>query len=295
MKDDIKPHPYQVKYTQHMAYMDQISIEKKILKESAPIHWHEFCELELVIGGEGIQRKKGTPMSFSKGVLSLQLPMDFHEVIVNGNNPPILYSVKFAEKFITPKLYQEIFNNIRNHQITLSSDLFNAITNDFELMWQESHKNSIFKELIMRNILEKIVIIFYRIALEELKSESEFKKDVKADSNVVVPYTTLFDCLNYIQNNYQKNITLKELADGANMSPNYFSAYFKQNTGCTIRYYLKRTRIRHAISFLSQTDLPIARVGEMVGLPTYDHFNKLFTKEIGISPREFRKQMQEKV
>lgn len=55
------------------------------------------------------------------------------------------------------------------------------------------------------------------------------------------------------------------------MSPNYFSTFFKQNTGCTLRDYLKNIRIRYAVSILANSDDSVSKVGEMVDLhfPTF--------------------------
>ena len=60
--------PYQVKYKDYLDCFDRIGIEKKTLEKSVYMHWHEFCELELVYDGEGIQRKRNVPRPFGKGV-----------------------------------------------------------------------------------------------------------------------------------------------------------------------------------------------------------------------------------
>ena len=282
---------YQVKYTEYIDYKDKIGIEKKVLRQSVKMHWHEFCEMELVFDGEGIQRKHNQPMPFSKGVLSLQLPMDFHEVIINSENPPHLYSVKFAERFIAPEIFQALFTGKRNQQLMLTGELFEDIKKDFEQLYDEySHKRK-FREQAMRNILEKIVIYYYR-NLEA--SEDLPVKEEETQGEYTSAYHVLFDCMDYIQSHYSENITLQQIADRANMSPNYFSTFFKQNTGCTLRDYLKNIRIRYAVSILTNSDDSVSKVGEMVGMPSYEHFSRLFTKEMGISPSNFRKQVRER-
>lgn len=284
--------PYQVKYTEYINYSDKIDIEKKVLDQSVNMHWHEFCELELVFAGEGIQRKQNRPKSFSKGVLSLQLPMDFHEVIVNPENPPELYSVKFAEKFISPEIFQAVFEGKRNQQILLSDEMYESIKNNFDQLYDEFCGNNIFKEQTMKNILETIIIYFYREVEKNILDEELFENSEK-NADYLSSYHVLIDCLNYIQNHYDSNITLKEMSERANMSPNYFSTFFKQNTGCTLRAYLKNIRIRYAISFLTNSDTPIGKISEMVGMPSYEHFSRIFTKEVGVSPSNFRKQVRE--
>lgn len=284
---------YQVKYTEYLDYYDKIDIEQKVLKQSVYMHWHEFCELELVFDGEGIQRKQDHPLPFSKGVLSLQLPMDFHEVIINPENPPVLYSVKFAEMFIEPEIYQAVFSGKRNQQIMLNEEEFEEIKRDFDHLYHEFNGNEEFREVVLKNILEKVIIYYHRRVEKNPVLEEEKDQQVQM-SEYASSYNILIDCLNYIQSNYEKKITLTEMAERASMSLNYFSTFFRQNTGCTLRDYLKNLRIRYAVSFLANSDMPVYKVGEMVGFPSYEHFSRLFTKEVGISPSNFRKQLNEK-
>ncbi len=293
MKKSSAGYPYQVRYTEYIDYADKIGIEKKVLGQSVQMHWHEFCELELVFGGEGVQWKHNQPMPFGRGVLSLQLPTDFHEVIVNSRNPPELYSVKFAERFIAPEIFQAVFIGKRNRQIMLPDETFETVKQDFDQLYEEFRGSRLFKEQMMRNILEKIIVCYYR-NLEESSDMAEGDMEPHEQGDIFSSYHILFDCLNYIQNHYESNITLQEMADRVNMSPNYFSTFFKQNTGCTLRDYLKNIRIRHALSILASSDASVGRVAEMVGMPSYEHFSRLFTKEVGVSPSGFRKQIREK-
>lgn len=283
--------PYQVKYTEYISYSDKIDIEKKILQESVYMHWHEFCELELVMDGEGIQRKNRT-LPFSRGVLSLQMPMDFHEVIINSANPPSLYSVKFAETFISPEIFQALMQGRRNEQIILSGAEYENLKMEFDQLYKEFTGKERFREILLKDMIEKILILFIR----EIEKPDEEKEEIlhKTDTKFVPSYDVLGACLNYIQNHYAENITLAEMAKQANMSQTYFSSFFKQNTGCTFRDYLKNVRLRYALSLLANSELPVYKVSEMTGFVSYEHFSRLFTKEVGIAPSSFRKQVNER-
>lgn len=288
--EDNSKNPYQVKYTEYIDFYEKIGIEKKILDRSVQMHWHEFCELELVIGGEGIQRKRNIPKPFNRGVLSLQLPMDFHEVIVTDENPPELYSVKFAEKFIAPEIYLAVLTGKRNQQIMLKEEMYENIKKDFEQLYSEYNGNGEFREILLKNILEKIIVQYYR-CLGTIDEPEELPANASG-KDYVSSYNMIIECLDYIQNNFSQNITLAEMAERANMSQNYFSTFFKQSTGCSFRDYLKNVRIRYALSFLTNSELPVYKVSEMAGFASYEHFSRMFTKEVGISPGNFRKQLK---
>lgn len=92
----------------------------------------------------------------------------------------------------------------------------------------------------------------------------------------------------YISNNYGNNLTLSEIASHVNMSPTYFSAFFKRQTNENFNDYLKRTRLQKALEFLKNTDIPIMSVCAMVGYKNTTHFYNLIKEETGMTPKEYR-------
>ncbi len=96
----------------------------------------------------------------------------------------------------------------------------------------------------------------------------------------------------YIEHNYQKRITIPFLADYLSITPEYASSVFRRETGETIIAYLNRKRIRVAKDLLQNRSISIQYVAEQVGIPDDAYFSRLFKKEEGISPREYRSTLQ---
>jgi iron complex transport system substrate-binding protein len=96
----------------------------------------------------------------------------------------------------------------------------------------------------------------------------------------------------YIEHNYQKHITIPFLADYLSITPEYASSVFRRETGETIITYLNRTRIRVAKDLLQNRSISIQYIAEQVGIPDDAYFSRLFKKEEGISPREYRSTLQ---
>lgn len=93
----------------------------------------------------------------------------------------------------------------------------------------------------------------------------------------------------FVQENYEKNITLEDVCSAVGFSSAYFSALFKKETGEGFSKYLTQVRIDRAKELLRETDLPVAEVCEAVGYSDRKHFTQTFHKMTGVNPAEFRR------
>lgn len=90
--------------------------------------------------------------------------------------------------------------------------------------------------------------------------------------------------LDYIHENYAKKIMLKDVSEHLSLSANHLNSQFKAETGTTFNDYLNRYRIRVAIRLLAEGDKKVYRVAEMVGIPDYKYFVRVFKKYAGCAP-----------
>ena len=98
--------------------------------------------------------------------------------------------------------------------------------------------------------------------------------------------------LEYIALHYYKDITLQSCADEVGFNSTYLSGYFSSAMGITFQEYIKRLRIDRAKWLLITTEkLLVTEVCVQSGFRDIKTFNKLFKKECGMSPTEFRKSM----
>lgn len=94
--------------------------------------------------------------------------------------------------------------------------------------------------------------------------------------------------LQYIEQNYDQEITLGSLSRYVMMGENYVSALFKKKTGETLIHYLHRIRIEKAIGYLKSTDLPVNQIGQNVGFMNDNYFIKIFKRMTGTTPSQYR-------
>lgn len=91
-----------------------------------------------------------------------------------------------------------------------------------------------------------------------------------------------------IISNYNKNLTLCDMANASHMSVSYFSKIFKEATGSSPYDYLLTVRLDKAKEMLRQTDCSIESIAYKTGFNSSSNFIYFFKKETGISPLKFR-------
>lgn len=95
----------------------------------------------------------------------------------------------------------------------------------------------------------------------------------------------------YLADHYDdENLTLAEVAQYVGLSEKYFTNRFSKETGETFSNYLTQLRIQKAKELLRTTTFKSYEIGEMVGYRNAEHFTRMFKKETGCTPAQFRKQ-----
>lgn len=93
--------------------------------------------------------------------------------------------------------------------------------------------------------------------------------------------------VDYMNQHYGEDITLKSLAEKVNKSASYFSCIFKKEMGVNFNEYLNQVRIKNAMEMLHMPDVVIYEVAEKTGFHDYKYFTKVFRKLCGCSPTEY--------
>lgn len=92
----------------------------------------------------------------------------------------------------------------------------------------------------------------------------------------------------YVQDNYNRDITLETVADHFNISYSYLSRYYKQQLGVNFLDSLYELRMKKASEMLQDPSIKINLVAETVGYNNVNHFIKMFKKYAGVTPGKFR-------
>ncbi|UKJ08983.1 AraC family transcriptional regulator [Solitalea lacus] len=102
------------------------------------------------------------------------------------------------------------------------------------------------------------------------------------------------DILTFTINHYHRKITIEEVAQVANMTPEAFCRYFKVRTRKTYLNFLNEIRITNACKLLINKDLTIAEISSSSGFNNLSNFNRIFKKVTKLTPTTYllKSQMQ---
>ncbi len=98
----------------------------------------------------------------------------------------------------------------------------------------------------------------------------------------------ILKAINYIEQNIKADITLESVAKYLNMSPCYFSKFFKKTVGINFTTYVTDRKIELAKEMLSFTNMPILNIAYELSYNETNYFSKVFKKRVGVTPSDFR-------
>lgn len=101
------------------------------------------------------------------------------------------------------------------------------------------------------------------------------------------------EAVQYFHKNYHTEININEYAATHHMSVSWFIRGFKEYTDSTPTQYILSLRISNAQILLETTDYNITEIAEIVGYENPLYFSRLFKKQVGVSPSDFRKQLRD--
>lgn len=135
-------------------------------------------------------------------------------------------------------------------------------------------KNSVYSKMEARLLLNEIFL--------------EIRKAIKPDTATDTS-SPLDDAVSYINKNYEKEISLKELASLCMMSESYFRSQFKREMGVSAIKYREEVRISWAKKYLRTNLFSATEIAGKLGYCDIYHFSKAFKSHTGMSPSEYKK------
>ncbi|PJJ83557.1 helix-turn-helix domain-containing protein [Mucilaginibacter auburnensis] len=124
-----------------------------------------------------------------------------------------------------------------------------------------------------------------RFAINDVFKQKEVK---------YIPVKVL-EAISFIALNLNNSLTVKFLADRANLNVDYFSRLFQQATGCRPAAYINQKKIERAQYLIVTSSSNYETIAEIIGFESLSHFSKTFKKFTGMTPREFKRHVYHSV
>ncbi|WP_409346283.1 AraC family transcriptional regulator [Paenibacillus sp. MBLB4367] len=262
-------------------------------------HAHDFIELVFVADGAGEHLYKGHAFPVSKGDIFVVPPYADHDYRVIGSSPMQVYNVLFLPSFLETEL--KVLSEVTPFVNFFYVEPFLRQNPDFE-----SHmKLSLPEAREVKQRLDRVVTEFtqkalgYRISIKAQLIDLLVWLSRRYEERVV---QTLFQrnepivirqLCDFLEQHYAEPIRLDQVCQMCGMSQTRFTDKFKQTVGQTFTEYRNELRIHASLKLLRETDDKVIAIAGRVGIGDLSHFNKLFKKRIGLSPREYRNKYQE--
>lgn len=140
-----------------------------------------------------------------------------------------------------------------------------------------------------REIHERIVTLLQETGDIQMTKQMLLQRLENIRQNERKKYSfTIAKAMQFVNSRLSSKLSLKEVADHVQLSPNYFSALFKKEVGKTFSEYLIDTKMEKAKLLLTNSQYKVYEVGLMVGFDDYATFYQVFKRVSGQSPSEYR-------
>lgn len=242
-----------------------------------PLHFHYEFEIAYCIAGEFDVLYNGELKKVLPGDIILIGSMVAHTFKIKKNVK--MLTIELGPLFLKEsfKILSEInFENfvLNDPSITVYNELYRYIQEIISQSIKSSHSSNLM-----------IIGDLYKICAVLLDSYAGMDRRKKDKYSLAIE-----KAMELIYYNFAENITVEDAAKSVGYGTANFCKIFKKATGMGFHEYLNSYRIKTACHILLQTDLNVEKVGEMVGFNETKSFCRVFKKEVGITPGQYRKE-----
>ncbi|MDQ6813706.1 MAG: AraC family transcriptional regulator [Bacteroidota bacterium] len=252
-----------------------------------PLHYHEEFELNLIRNAKGAKRVIGDHIEEIE---------DIELVLVGSNLPHGWFTHKCAStniEEITVQFHRDLFDEkfLQRNQMSF-----------IRSMLERSLRGICFSKDTTTAIMPRLVTLTQRHGFDSVLDLMSILHDLSTSRNMqslsdssfnnmeTVSYNSrrIEKIMNYVNDNFDKEVTLGDAAKIAGMTEVALSRFFKARTGKTFVDTINEIRLGNASRMLIDTTQSITEVAYKCGFNNMSNFNRIFKKKKDCTPKEFR-------
>lgn len=247
-------------------------------------HWHPEIELiyvnsgvlELNIDNKKLVAKEGDLVFINSGQIHFSIPN-------NGNNT--LSFILFDQSVLNKKIFSNKYKiNLISRELLEKHHLLLSVQRLFKIVLEELKQKDIYSA--------DIIVNYSGYFCHLLKREILNNCIVHSSNNEYNRIEDVQSVLRYIEDNFEKQISLEEVSRLLHLSISQFSVVFNKFTGYTFKKYLNHYRIEKACQLLLDKKIPIIEIAYRSGFRHLRTFNRVFKEVTKTTPIKFRKNNQ---
>lgn len=223
-----------------------------------PPQVHDFYEIVYYKVGDGVMEQAGIPNVYSNCTISFTKPHVWHKEIHHSRTELMCIGFYLKDDW---ELESGVYHD--DEEFSLQKIIH-------EILIERTRKGTDYEKMLQLKLQE------LKIVLERIKGNTE---GISHNFN----YT-----INYIRENYQQKLNLKDLAKASGYSYDYFQHQFQRRTGYSPQQYLIQIRMDTAKELLKNTSMSCTQIAYYCGFSDGAQFSTMFRKKYGISPRDYR-------
>lgn len=261
-----------------------------LCSEEVSWHWHDELEVLVMEAGSARVSVNGTDHTVKAGEGFFINARALHGIWPEGEGPCLLCSVVFhprlvggsVDSIIWQKYLEPLLSDPCRPWVHFVSPQGweKAASQAIQEAWQICVSEAEGFELAVRERLSQLIFLLTKNGPTEEKRPSE--KVLRNGERIKI-------MLQYIQEHYDRELTLAQIAGSAHLSENECLRCFRGMIGSTPIQYVKQIRIQKAAELLVSTDRKISDIGMECGFQEMSYFAKTFRELRGSTPGEFRR------
>jgi len=253
-----------------------------------PLHYHEEFELNFIENAKGARRMVGDHMQ----------DIDDLELVLVGPNLQHAWFTHHAGNKQIHEITIQFHKDLSDDRLLRRNQL-----NFIRMMLEKSLKGILFSRETIQILMPRIKSLPQKHGFDSVLELLSILHDLSTSRNMITLSDTSFNnetysynsrrietTFEYMKQNFDKPLTLGDVAKLANMSEASFSRFFKQRTGINFIDSLNEIRLGHASRLLIDTTQSIAEVAYNCGFNNISNFNRIFKKKKNTTPKDFREE-----
>ncbi|MEW7290060.1 AraC family transcriptional regulator [Aquimarina sp. 2304DJ70-9] len=250
-------------------------------------HQHEEVQISLIVSGEGSLIVGDTITNYTTDdilVFGSQIPHVLKSA--PSSTRSYMVSIFFTEKSFGKGFFElSEFNDLSN--------FFNSLSYGVKVISEKNQlKEQFFMLLKHKNRLDRLMIFLQVLKLLSKATIKTISSSITKNNYTDNEGKRMANVFQFVMNGFYGDISLQEVSNIANMTPNAFCRYFKQRTNKTFFQFLTEVRIENACQIISkEPDITIAEASYSSGFKNVSNFNRKFKKIKGVTPSKFRKDL----